>query len=231
MTKIDYENIKKIMNRRFLESICFSEIIMKENLQKEYLSKFLSKDKIDEIQIDKTFCRTEFRNVEVINYETTKINQLENGYPLLDRHLLIYNNEKENAILEIAQMKNIENNSGLVYDEWKLYDQNKKIVFLMKSCSKIVDSNLVQKQLVLTEKNCNSNDYITKHYDLSYLNNECIILGIDGSYHTLGNNSFMNRLEIVSSHIRKLESIFESYIDSSIGLEEPTKVYKIRRKR
>ena len=130
-----------------------------------------------------------------------------------------------------SQRGKIKNGNGIVFEDYKIYDENNRISFSVNIINKTINNNIVQSLVNIKEKELyNITQYLSKHYDFLYSGDECIIFGLDGNYKTLGDESFANRIEIATSHIQKLGVIFESYVKSSFGLEDEAKIYQIKRK-
>lgn len=222
MEKINYESIKKYIKDNQDKFILINKQISDIDIQKEILKNYLSDKKITDTYIEGPLSILEINDLIILDYKTLTNNSQVN-------HLIIVNNDKDNPLFEVSYESNLNNGNGIIIEENKIYDQNKKIVFAIKKMNKVANNSVINSQVVLTEKINYSHEYVIKHYDFTYNQKECIIFSTDNNYQILGNESFINRLELANSHIQKLETIFESYLKSNFGIEE-TKTYQIKRK-
>jgi len=231
MENINYENIKKYIERNKESHLYLDEIITNKEIQKEILTEYLSKNNLENIEnilgnITSELVRTQLGDTEIIEYQSISDDDLLQNCD----NLYIYNNGKYNPIFSICKIDNIGDKTKTIYEEIKIHDSNRKIVFQVKSSSKYIYDSIVQRQICTTEKSFVSSDYIKKYYDFLYHEDECFMLTVNNDSIVKGNDSFSNRLNLALSHIQKLEAIFESYVESSIGIETPTKYYQIKRK-
>ena len=222
MEKINYDSIKKDIKKNQNRYILITKQILNPEIQKDILRKYLSENRVADTCIEGYLSVIELNDLEFLDYKTGMNEEEEN-------HLIIINSNKENPIFEVTSKKNVTNGNGIIVEETKIYNQSKRIVFSKKEITKFIDNQVMNKQVVLTERMNSRCEYGMKHYEFMYHGDECVILGIDNYYKILGDNSFTNRLELANSHIQKFDTIFESYLKSNFGLEE-TKAYQIKRK-
>lgn len=222
MEKINYDSIKKDIKKNQNRYILITKQILNPEIQKDILRKYLSENRVEDTYIEGYLSVIEVNDLELLNYKTG-VNEEE------VKHLIIINSNKENPIFEVTSKKNVTNGNGIVVEETKIYNQSKRIVFAKKEITKFIDNQVMNRQVVLTERINSCCEYGMKHYEFMYHGDECVILGIDNYYKILGDNSFTNRLELANSHIQKFDTIFESYLKSNFDLEE-TKAYQIKRK-
>lgn len=222
MEKINYDSIKKDIKKNQNRYILITKQILNPEIQKDILRKYLSENRVADTCIEGYLSVIELNDLEFLDYKTGMNEEEEN-------HLIIINSNKENPIFEVTSKKNVTNGNGIVVEETKIYNQSKRIVFAKKEITKFIDNQVMNRQVILTERITSRWEYGMKHYEFMYHGKECVILGIDNHYKILGDNSFTNRLELANSHIQKFDTIFESYLKSNFGLEE-TKAYQIKRK-
>lgn len=222
MKKINYDSIKKNIKNNQNRYICITKQISNLEIQTDILRKYLSENRVMDTYVDGYLSVIEMNDLELLDYKTGTDYDKTN-------HLIISNPTKENPIFEVSSKKNINEGNGIIVEETRIYDQHKKIIFAKKVTDKLVANQVMNRQVVLTEKVDSSYTYGNRHYEFMYHGKECVILGIDNHYKILGDNSFTNRLELANSHIQKLDTIFESYLKSNFGLDE-TKTYQIKRK-
>lgn len=222
MEKINYDSIKKDIKKNQNRYILITKQILNSEIQKDILRKYLSENRVADTCIEGYLSVIELNDLELLDYKTGMNEEEVN-------HLIIINSNKENPIFEVTSKKNVTNGNGIIVEETKIYNQSKRIVFSKKEITKFIDNQVMNKQVVLTERMNSRCEYGMKHYEFMYHGDECVILGIDNYYKILGDNSFTNRLELANSHIQKFDTIFESYLKSNFDLEE-TKAYQIKRK-
>ena len=223
MENISYSMIKQLIDKNKSSSCFISREIADHDMQKKLLSLYLNID-VSNLAINGVILKYDFANFEVIEYETIT------GMGIT-KNMIVLNDGKENPLLIASQSQRLVNNSGVISEEYKIYDKNNRISFSMNVVNKIIDGSVIQTLVNLKERNLhNISQYLCKHYDFLYSDNQCIIFGLDNDYKSLGEESFINRIEIANSHIQKMGVIFESYVNSSFGLESEAKIYQIKRK-
>lgn len=220
MKKINYDSIKKNIKKNQHRYILITRQISNPDVQKVLLKKCLSESRLMDINIDQDLFVMELGDLMVFDYKT--------GIDK-ENHLIIANPKSYDSIFELSSKKNMHNGNGVIVEETKIYNQDKKLLFAKKEINKFVNNQVINRQVILTEKKNYSCEYVISRYEFMYHGKECAILGTNGHYKLLGENSFTNRLELANLHIQKLDNFFEIYLKSSFGLEE-TKIYQIKRK-
>lgn len=223
MKEITYNNIKKLIENYKQNHLYFWKKIEDKDLQNDLLRDLLSMERLSNLKFIDSMILYEFLDFKVIDYKTYNQEAIVNN-------LVIFDTRKEIPVFDFSEEDNMTKGSGIKHCEYRLYDNDKRIILQAKKNDKFIDNLLLQSQVVLTEKISSTSNYLIKHYDFLYKDNECCFLGIDDNYIVVGSNSFVNRYKLADSYIQKFNTVFESYINTTFGLDEITKVYQIKRK-
>ena len=223
MKYINYDMIKELIEKNKTNSCFISREITDEDMKKKLLSLYLNSE-LDSLSINGSIFKYDFVSFEVIEYQTITGSSVTN-------HIIIFNDNKNNPLFTVSQNRKVKDDNGIISEQYKIYNKNSRICFSMNIINRIINNSVVQSLIDLKEKSQHQpNQYLYKSYNFLYNDNQCVMFGLDGDFKIIGEEAFINRIEIANSYIQKMGVIFESYVKSSLGLESEAKTYQIKRK-